>query len=204
MQVNHHLLAALGAAGFAQRRELWHHPPLDAAIYPCAWDAAEARTALELPGGRYEAGGNLTWLDPFPAEETDSVIAGDEVSWSQILAVEELHFGDAALAPKQGKTRHRVIFPITVPVYVADVGLIEGRSHFPSTLKMVCGHVYIYGWYLGMFRALRDRDMPRVIQLWQGARTVAFQCRVIATVRDAALYSLALRKDGLVDGRRCP
>ena len=62
---------------------------------------------------------------------------------------------EASLATPQGSVNiARLMFPITVPAHCefAEAG---GAIDALGSWNVVCGHLYIWAWYLGMFQAMQ-------------------------------------------------
>ena len=140
--------------------------------YKAPWVKDAAPRTLEQTG-MYEASANLLWLNPFMEGDTAQLIAGDVPQWRTVLeAVDKfmtLEAGiESSLASPQGTGITRLLFPITVPAYCdcADDGDATGVL---GKFRVVAGHIYVWAWYLGMYRALQARDIACVAALWQMA-----------------------------------
>ena len=199
--VLHHLRAALASGTQFADMPLHLQQPLDIKTksqtselvsYKDRWTTANAVTASTM----YEATGSLFWCNPFPASEDEEVFAGDPVLWSQVQEVADGHFKVAckapaetrgkALAETRGKDVTRTLFPISLLVHV--VGFI--KTQLRSTLHVVSGHVYFYGWYLAMHEALDAGSTLDVLSLWQCCLTATLHVRVGMSLTDLAVFSI--------------
>jgi hypothetical protein len=162
--------------------------------YKDRWTTANAVTASTM----YEATGSLFWCNPFPASEVEEVLARDPVLWSQVREVADGHFKVAckapaetrgkALAETRGKDMTRIVFPISLPVHVEEVGFI--KTQLRSTLHVVSGHVYFYDWYLAMYEALDAGSTLDVLSLWQCCLMATLHVRVGMSLTDLAVFSI--------------
>lgn len=162
--------------------------------YKAPWTSAQAQSALSGTG-LYEAAVNILWLNPFPADDDAAVIAGDPPLWTQVVQVAETHMSLEAsqaksLAASQGQSKvARILFPVVVPVHAPNVEF-AGASAFNMALPVVAGQVYIYGWYLALFRALQGKDIPRAAALWQAGLTTSVQLRAGLRTEQLAVWSI--------------
>jgi hypothetical protein len=204
--VLHHLRAALASGTQFADMPLHLQQPLDIKTksqtselvsYKDVWNTANAVTALTATA-MYEAAGSLIWCNPFPASEDEEVLAGDPVLWSQVREVADRHFRHACKAPAEtrgkapaetrGSDVPRTVFPISLPVHVEEVGFIE--TQLRSTLHVVSGHVYLYGWYLAMYEALDAGSTLDVLSLWRCCLTATLNVRVGMSRTDLAVFSI--------------
>jgi hypothetical protein len=137
----------------------------------------------------YEAGGSVMWLNPFPEDEAAAVIAGDTPSWAQVVDLQQLHFDPSAVAESHGKMFQH-IFPTAIMVHVSSLEVVSNRRCFPSSLSIVSGHVYLYAWYLGMWKALHGGNLAAVASLWRAGLTVTIHLRAGLTVGELAVLSI--------------
>ena len=157
------------------------------------WDPVVATTSLTQTG-MYEASANIVWINPFPVNETAQQIAGDPPQWKSILeAVDKFMTLDAtenrSLAPTQGIGVARLLFPITVAArcdQAADGGTIRVLGHF----DMVFGQLYVFAYYIGLFKAMQAGDLPLVGSLWQMGRTVTLHVRTGLSESQLAIWSI--------------
>ena len=163
--------------------------------YKFPWSKTQAVQSLRT-NGLFEAAANLTWLNPFPVDADAQIIAGDPPKWSNIVAIANSFMSldadqAATLAASQGQTPtvKRLLFPVVVPAHVEKIQIAEASS-FNAALPVVAGHVYVLGWYLGMYKAIGQSDAPRVAALWQMALTASVQARVGLTKAQLALWSI--------------
>ena len=161
--------------------------------YKAPWVKEAAARTLEKTG-MYEASANLLWLNPFMEGDTAQLIAGDVPQWRTVLeAVDKfmtLEAGiESSLASPQGTGITRLLFPITVPAYCdcADDGDATGVL---GKFRVVAGHIYVWAWYLGMYRALQARDIACVAALWQMARTTTVHLRHSLMESQQAVWSI--------------
>jgi len=173
-----HLHAPLMIKESANRDEL--------VSFKAPWTTTDALASLSSTA-MYEAGCNLLWCNPFPASQDAMVIAGDRVLWDHVREAAEVHF--SALAAPQGRAISRLVFPISLPIHVDDDKVIQGGI-FPSVLPLVSGHVYVYAWWVAMFKALDAGSMSDVAALWQCALIVTVTVRMGMSQADLAIFSI--------------
>ena len=106
---------------------------------------------------RYEAGGNIFWVNPFCASDEDAKAAGEVPSWPRVHEMADVFRvvdGDrstkvAGTVAKEKRTRFRT------PFHVHDSTLDAfKKTTFPGNMALVTGHVLLYAWFLAMFEAL--------------------------------------------------
>jgi hypothetical protein len=111
----------------------------------------------------YEAAVNVTWLDAQKKQKLSFDFPMERPGWSTVTEIYERQFskhasGLGGVTPG-GPTR--LHFPVPIPVFVTD-GTAGGRG-------------LVYGWYLGMWKALQTKDDAHIKRLRE--------CGLIVTVR---------------------
>ena len=181
--------------------ELYQHKPpdLDDAVsgpnvvsYKAPWDSQRATRALASMG-MYEAAGNVMWLSPFPEDACAAINAGDKPTWDQVVDIQERHFSPSAVAPPHGSPSQHV-FPVAMLAHVPHREIVRGQPHFPGSLTLVTGHVYLYAWFLGVLRAFQSGNVEAVASLWQAALMVTIQLRAGLSTAELAVLSIQHRE----------
>ena len=113
---------------------------------------------------KYEAGGNMLWLNP--EVWCEKFIPGPEPSWAWV--------GDCARQNFQafvgGSTGERIMFPVCLAgVWSRDVGELD--KGYPVGMRPLGAHGFLYGWYLAVFLAMEADDKHRVAMLYEAALT---------------------------------
>ena len=164
--------------------------------YKAPWSSAVAVLTLQQTG-MYEAAANLLWLNPFPVSTTSQHIAGDPPQWRTLLeAVDKFMTLEAAeecsLASTQGASKKiaRLLFPITLPAH-CDHAADGGTTRVLGNFAVVSGHAYVWAWYLGMHRAMQNKDTPLVAALWQMALTTSVHLRHGLSESQLACWSIS-------------
>ena len=160
--------------------------------YKAPWTTTMARNALETTG-MVEATINALWLDPHPAGSGEwQIIAGEQLCWKDVREAARKHFSEGAFqttrAASQGVAR--IMFPTAVNVHVDKV---EQACHdwFPSTLRVMSGHVYLYGLYLGMCEAFQKNQWQLLGSLWQCCLTTTVCCRHGLSISEQAVLTIS-------------
>jgi len=167
-----------------QPLEIKASPGESLSSYKAPWTRPVMQHSVESTG-MYEAGGNILWCRVRAQSHDHLVISGSPPPWTD---VEEAAAYFEAPAPPRGKsgTTSRVVFPIPVHVYAASIADVD-RDHFDGTLDVMCGHVYIYGWYVAMSRAIGkgEAGVSEVASLLQCGLTLTLHLRVGLSVADS-------------------
>ena len=197
--VTESVAAMMGTALHAQfdSKHLVHqHPPLAIASskealvsYKAPWHASSCVTALQTTG-MHEAGGNLFWINWRPPTGVGSIIAGASPRWAQVKEVADRYFSESALQ-SVGGARQRIVFPVTLMVHATSLGDVATTTDFASSMDLLVGHVFVWGWMLGMLRALIHHDGPLARALWESALTVTLHMRVALTDANKAALSIS-------------
>ena len=184
-------------------QDLWQHQPLEIKAvesmksgtmtsYKPPWTASMARNALQT-AGMVEASANALWLNPHPPTTGDAkVVAGDQLCWKDVEEAARRHFSEEAYqvthAVSQGVSR--IVFPVSINAVVDDV-VQACHDWFPSTLKVLSGHVYLYGLYLGMYKAFQQSQWGLLASLWQCCLTTTICCRAGLSVSEQAILTMS-------------
>ena len=167
--------------------------------YKAPWRRTEVEASLRTTK-LYEAAGNILWCVPRPAASwgqdsadddphTAQVIAGDPPTWADVEAVARLHFSHEALVASCSESGSvgRLVFPIVVPVHVSTVSAAAVPE---KGMAVISGHVYLYGWYLAVFRAVAQRDEKLLAALWQVGLTTTIFVRLNLKPHELAVFSM--------------
>ena len=172
--------------------------------YKAPWSNQNARVAMTT-AGRYEAGGNAMWLSVCPQEATQRILAGRTASLEEVRELEAQFFRVTLRSKPPGagdvRTWERLIFPDKLPVGVRDKAVIYQSEHWQMELPVVCGHCYLWAWYLAMSKALAAWADPQpqrgdntdplacVACLLECALTVTIHARECPTDKELGLFS---------------
>ena len=160
---------------------------LSMSSYKSTWDAKEASASLGT-SGMYEAGGSLWWCNPFPTSDQELILAGRLPTFEDLHAVA----GDFCVqqtsqtAPDQRSGR--IVFPRLLIVCAPTPETFALRE-FAGCLRLLNGHLWLWGWYLQTLQAITTHDLDRVALLLQAALTVTLQARV-GSDEELALVSM--------------
>ena len=157
------------------------------------WNPATALQSAQGTG-MYEAGGNLTWLDPVLGSAPE--VARSEPAWSLVHQYSIQYFSIASAVPGASR-RGRLIFPLSpMEAYVKEIGdLFAGGSvnkgkSMPERLVLVTGHAMLYAWWVAMARAVLAADTGHVIRLWECALTCTIRASVQANPAELNILSI--------------
>ena len=228
--VQHHLHARLAShPQFVRTVALHEQQPLtiraatpavrELMSYKHPWTPDEAAQSLALTG-RYEAGGNIMWLNPFTtvvnalagsltcSEAANA--AGPAPTWESVHRMADqfrVSQDPASTRVETGRVakEKRLLFRAPVQVHAPTLDTLTKPS-FPGTLELVSGHVMLYGWYLAVFEAL-DAGGPAADEwnymLWQAGLTVSIHAQVVTNPADLAALSLKASNDVFLWERAC-
>jgi hypothetical protein len=84
----------------------------------------------------------------------------------------------------------RIVFPVSINAVVDDV-VQACHDWFPSTLKVLGGHVCHYGLYLGMHKALQQSQWGLLASLWQCGLTTTICRRAGLSVSEQAILTMS-------------
>ena len=148
------------------------------------------RTSIETTS-MYEAGGNLLWVNwrPPPAGKAD-IIAGQQPRWSHVNEVAERYYWEAAMVGGSGG-RLRIAFPVSLLLHAESLGDLQGDAGFAGSLVMLVGHVWVWGWVVGMHTAIQTGNTALIRALWESALTVTLHVRVGMTDIAKAAVTIA-------------
>ena len=174
-------IRACGGAGSDDHTELMS--------YKHAWSADDAEVSLRGTG-RYEAGGNLMWLNPFTTSKKHAEAAGPAPPWTTVHIMADMFRVEKALEVK-GKVakEKRLWFRTPFFVHASTLDALK-KPPFPGTLDLINGHVALYGWYLAMFEALEASSREWMLALWQAGLTVSIHAQMLTSLGDLAALSM--------------
>jgi len=143
--------------------------------YKESWNATNCLISLKQTGF-YEAGGNLTWIDP---EVLDQLVPSDDPPLSWIMQYQ-------GFEPEiNTQTRNAVIrFPVVMeaaaaqapPVRIGSDDQVSGG--LGVRLRPLSGHAYIYAWYYRAFLAIKNGDLQTLKLLYECALSTTVCMRV--------------------------
>ena len=111
--------------------------------------------------------------------------------WRDVREAKRRHFSEEAYqttrAASQGVAR--IMFPISINAHVDKVEH-ACRDWFPSTLRVLSGHVYLCGMYLGMYEAYQKNQWELLRSLWQCCLTTTVCCRLGLSASEQALLTM--------------
>ena len=212
--VRHHLKEHMKGnpkyfAGFADM-ELHAHPPLgiktpasetELLSFKAPWTQQSARTSLESTE-KYEAGGNIFWINPFTSSDEEMICAGGVPSWEAVNAMADVfRLPEGASTPfcagpvAKGK---RMMFSVVLVVHADKMEALASRGTFPGSLKLVTGHAALWGWYLAACGALDVGNSEHVALLWQAALTASLQAHILESPEQLALLSMKTNNEHCV------
>ncbi len=91
----------------------------------------------------------------------------NDPSWAMIADFAENSF--KTFVPDGTNGKERILFPVPLACHCQSASPFgEG---FPTSIKPLVGHGFIFGWYLAMFTALETNNVERVTMLFECART---------------------------------
>ena len=101
----------------------------------------------------YEAGGNIFWIHPFCDGDDERVCAGEGHSWElvdlmvEVFRLQKKRGSKGAPTPVQGSLAKelRLKFTVTFPVHGASAAVFGKADAFPGTMKLVTGHIALWG-----------------------------------------------------------
>ena len=178
----------------------------DLVSYKHPWVQEMAAISLKSTD-KYEAAGNLLWINPFPADSHDDILSGDNNSWELVHSMADaFRFSRGASTPLQNKSgtiakEKRVMFPVSLAVWAPNAEFYTSRVTFPGTMKLVTGHVAVWGWYLAMYEALDAGNTEFVAVLWQAALTVTIQAHIIKERSSLAVLSMSISNTYFVNAK---
>ena len=98
--------------------------------FKAPWNPELAAMSLRSTD-KYEAGGNIFWIHPFPTNQDDEAVAGDLSSWAQVNSMADIFRSPAGAATSSGGAstpsegtiakEKRLKFSIVLPVWAPDV-----------------------------------------------------------------------------------
>ena len=168
--------------------------------FKAPWCPTLASTSLKTTD-KYEAGGNIFWINPFPA---DDAVAGDNESWQLVnLMAEDFRVARGASTPSSGTLakEKRLAFTVQLAVWAPNLDFYSGNDHFPGTMKLVAGHAALWGWYVAAFEALDAGNAELVALLWQAALTVTIQAHIVKERSRLAVLSISLSNQYFVNAK---
>jgi len=155
----------------------------------------------------YEAGGNVFWSNPFVDEEDEKICAREVNSWEHVNTMADMfRLGgqEGASTPLDGgliAKGKRLRFTVSFAVHAAKADVFAQHDHSASGLKLVTGHVALWGWYLAAFEALDAGNTELVAILWQAALTATIQAHLITDSSMLALQSMKSNNDLYINAR---
>ena len=217
--VQHYLFARLAShPQFKRTAALHEQPPLtiqaatdalrELISYKHPWTPEEAAQSLASTG-RYEAGGNITWLNPFPTSTEAANSAGPAPTWESVhLMADQFRVSqDPASTQETGRVakEKRLLFRAPVQVHASTLEALT-KTSFPGTLDLVSGHVIMYGWYVAMFEALDASGSGAeewMLALWQAGLTISIHAQVVTDPAELAALSLKASNDVFTWEKAC-
>ena len=160
------------------------------------WNPANAVRSINSTG-MYEAGGNLTWLDPSLSGVPE--VARSEPAWALVIQYASQYFSPAVAIPDASgqKGLGRIVFPFSpIEAYVKDIdhmftgGASEKGKTMPEKLVLLTGHAMLYAWWLATARAVRAKDSGHVKLLWECALTCTIRASVHTNLGELNIRSI--------------
>jgi len=191
--------------------ELHEHPPLsikqgtdmDLLSYKAPWNADLAATSLGSTN-KYEAGGNIFWINPFPDSPEGETLAGDTNSWAHVTSMADaLRAPGGASTPSGGTVakEKRLTFSVVFTVWAPNMAFYHNRASFPGTMNLVAGHVALWGWYVAVFDALCAGQTQLLALLWQAALTATIQGNIVKERSSLAVLSMGMSNSFFVTAK---
>jgi len=160
--------------------------------FKAPWDARQCKQSVATTG-LYEAAVNVTWLDARQLTRIPFKFPMNKPAWSTVYDIYERQFSAQAngLGGVTPNAVSRLYFPVTIPAFVLDPALLEAEA-FNENLIVSGGHALVFGWYVGMWLALKEGDEQLIRRLWECGLTVTLRVRKVNTndTRNAILDSL--------------
>ena len=99
-----------------------------------------------------------------------------------------------ASTPSEGTIakEKRLKFSIVLPVWAQDVHAFKDCTTFPGTMRLVAGHVAIWGWFLAALEALEAGDGESLAALWQAALPATIQANIVNDRSRLAAISIGM------------
>merc|ERR1711884_389223 len=99
---------------------------------------------------------------------------------------------ECSLTLTQGDSKKsaRLLLPITLPAH-CDHAADGGTTRVLGNFGVVSGHAYVWAWYLGMHRAMQNKDTALVAALWQMALTTSVHLRHGLSESQRACWSIS-------------
>ena len=153
------------------------------------WVPAHCDESLKQTG-LYEAGGNLTWIDPQVADQE----ASDDPSWEWVYDYAKSGWVRSSF---RGVSGDRIRCPISFDTYWPHY--VKDKEEYPTGLKLLAAHSHLWSWYVAVYRAMCEGDKVRVKLLYESALTATVSTRVDCEpgnlAKDFLLYSERVRED---------
>ena len=148
--------------------------------YKESWDADNCARAI-AQRGFYEAGGNLTWLDP---ETSQQLVPSEDPPLSWVVEYR-------GLEPETPKHPNKPIirFPVALEGVARATPPVPGKGvsgGLGVQLLPLSGHAYLYAWYYQAFLAVSKEDVVRARLLYECALTTTICVRVSTDTQEIA------------------
>ena len=169
-------------------QNVWQVPPLaikatgtaadgELTSFKAPWDATQCKHAVATTG-LYEAACNIFWLDSCHVTRIPFEFPATRVAWCLVYDLQDRLFSEKALgiAGVTANASNRLHFPMTLPAFVLDHSLLE-QSTFNQSLVLAGGHALVHAWFLGMWLALKEKNMNLIRRLWECGLTVSVRLR---------------------------
>jgi hypothetical protein len=166
---------------------LWEVQPLqikerlksgELSTFKSPWTSEQCKAAIATTG-LYEAGCNILWIDALGAHAMPFDIPVTLPSWATVHEVYERCFGPSASGlggvTLGGATR--LCFPTTLPAFVVDEKVLQAKS-LNCDLFLTGGHALVFAWYLAAWHAIKSKDFPYLLRVWECGLTVSVRVRL--------------------------
>ena len=148
----------------------------DLSSYKEAWRPANCHVSCQRTG-YYEAGGSGLWIDPEVA--ADGELPFVDPGWHLVHEV-----GRCQFCGIEHNGIERVRFPVTMSCWWRAGVLALPKDRYPSGIVPLGGKVFIWAWYVEMFKALDKNDHKRIKLLYECILTVTI---IMFTSSDKAI-----------------
>ena len=102
------------------------------------------------------------------AEHHEEDVAGDLDSWAFVNSMADVfRKPGGASTPSNGTVakEKRLSFSVVFSVWAPNLDFYAGRATFPGTMRLVAGHVALWGWFVAALEALDAGDTELVALL---------------------------------------
>jgi hypothetical protein len=105
--------------------------------------------------------------------------------------VAERYFSQAAMVVSGAGGRRRIVFPVPILVHAESLDVAMKTAGSACSMTMLAGHVWVWGWVVGLHTAMKNDNTALVRALWEAALTETLQLRIRMTDTAKAAATIA-------------